>query len=110
MNQWRVGLLIAAVAVMGLVVVAYRPETTLISRQLRPTAVHTDGDSPANVAEHVASLEADDRALQIEAELHKLEEDTHRLEISIFDARPSVYGVSMQLRVPSGYEPLLQPL
>lgn len=109
-NRWRLELLIAAVAIGGLVVVAYRAETTVISRQLRPTAVQTDGEGPPNVADHDASLEADDRAVQIEAELHKLEEETHRLEITVFDPQPLLYGVSVRLRVPSGYEPLLQRL
>lgn len=76
-NRWRLQLLIAAVAIAGLVVVAYRPETTVISRQLRPTTVQTYGQGPLNVADHDATLEADDRAVQIEAELHKLDEDTH---------------------------------
>lgn len=108
-KQRSLGLLIAAVAVAGLAV-AYRPKTTVMSRQLRPTGMQTDGEGPSSFAEHVASLEADDRAVRIEAELHKLEEDTHRLEISVFDPRPLLYGVSVQLRVPSGYEPLLQRL
>lgn len=109
-NQWYLALLIAALAVAGLVLIAYRPDTTVMTRQLRPTAVQTDGQGPPNVADHDAALEANDRAVQIEAELHKLDEDTHRLEVTVFDPQPPLYGVSVQLRVPSGHEPLLQRL